>query len=92
MKITRFVVSACCGTSQIIFKFDQPIDQSLLQYLKSSGFTEAAHFTAAGVLYADNLDLIITGPFGSNKLQAKCKKADCTKSLNDFEALLLKLG
>lgn len=36
----------------------------------------------------DNLELIITGPFGSNKLQVKCKKADCTQKLNDFEELL----
>jgi hypothetical protein len=44
------------------------------------------------MVYADNSDLIVTGPFGGDKLNAKCKKADCTQSLNDFEALLVRMG
>lgn len=92
MKVNRLTLPACCGKEQIIFKTDQPISESLLKKLESNGFTAAAHFTAAGVLYADNVDLIVTGPFGSDRIQAKCKKADCTQSLNDFEELLLNLG
>lgn len=92
MKVEKFVVQACCGNTQIIFKTDQPISEYLLQHLISNGFTAAAHFTAAGVLHADNMDLIVMGPFGSDRLQARCKKGDCTQSLNDFEALLLKMG
>lgn len=92
MKIEKFVVQACCGGSQIIFKTDQPITQSLLQYLISNGFIESPNFTAAGVLYADKMDLIVMGPFGSDRLQVKCKKGDCAQSFKDFEALLLKLG
>lgn len=92
MKAERFVIQACCGRSQIIFKIDQPISESLIPSLISNGFTVLEHFTAAGVLYADNKDLIVMGPFGSDRLQAKCKKDDCAQSFNDFEALLLKLG
>jgi hypothetical protein len=91
-KAERFTVQACCGRTNIIFKIDRPVDKKLLEGLKSNGFTEASHFTQAGVLYVDNPDLIITGPIGSDRLQAKCKKADCNQILNDFEALLLKLG
>jgi hypothetical protein len=64
----------------------------MLDILKSNGFTEAPHFTKAGMVYADNPDLIVTGPFGGDKLNAKCKKQDCNQSLNDFEALLVRMG
>jgi hypothetical protein len=92
MKVEKFVIVACCGRKQISFKLDRPVDQALLEVLKSNGFTEAAHFTQAGLLYADNPDLIVTGPFGADKINAKCKKADCDQILNDFEALLLRTG
>lgn len=92
MKITRFVVNACCGKKQIVFKIDRPVSKALLEHLKSNGFKELPHFTQAGMLYADNLDLIITGPFGSDRVNAKCKKENCDQILNDFEALLLRMG
>ncbi len=92
MKVERFLIQACCNKKQIVFKLDKPIDNSLLEVLKSNGYTEAAHFTKAGMLYADNMDLIVTGPFGGDKLNAKCKKADCDQILNDLEALLVRTG
>jgi hypothetical protein len=92
MKVERFVIQACCGKKGIVFKIDRPIDMSLLQYLKSNGFKEAEHFTRAGMLYADNMDLIVSGPIGADKMNVKCKKADCNQIFNCFEALLLKMG
>lgn len=92
MKIERFVVQACCGKKMIVFKVDRPVDKSVLDVLKSNGFTEATHFTKAGMIYADNLDLIVSGPIGGDKLNVKCKKEDCEQILNDFEALLIRTG
>ena len=90
-KVERFLVKACCGRTQVIFKVGKPITLSLLDHLKSNGFTEGAHLTKAGILYADNLDLTVTGPFGSDRLQAHCKgKGDCDQILNFIEELLLK--
>jgi hypothetical protein len=40
------------------------------------------------MLYADNKDLIVSGPIGGDKLNIKCKKEDCDQYLNDLEALL----
>jgi hypothetical protein len=91
MKVERFLIQACCNKQQTVLKLDRSLDQSLLEFLKSNGFTEAAHFTKAGMLYADNMDLIVTGPFGADKINVKCKKADCSQSLNDFEALLVRI-
>lgn len=90
MKVERFLINGCCGRKMIVFKVDRPIDASLLEVLKSNGFKEAPQFLKAGMIYADNLDLIVSGPLGSDKLNVKCKKGDCDQSLNDFEGLLTK--
>ncbi len=92
MKAERFTIQACCGKTSIIFKTDQPISREHLNKLVSLGFRETEHFTKAGILYADNLDLIVTGPFGSDRLQVKCKVTDCSQKINDFEVLLAQLG
>lgn len=92
MKAERYDIKACCGKTSIIFKIDQPLSKIHLAQLVSLGFTEFPHFTTAGILYADNSDLIVTGPFGSDRLQVKCKKSDCSQKVNDFEGLLAQLG
>lgn len=92
MFVSRHTVQACCGKTSIIFKTDQPLTKIHLEKLISYGFYEHEHFTKAGILYADNLDFIITGPLGSDRLQVKCKFANCEKKLNDLEGLLSQLG
>lgn len=88
MKIERFTLQSCCGGKSIVFKIGQPITKDLLATFVGMGFKESTHFTKAGILYADNKDFIVTGPFGSDKLQVKCRKSDCDQKLNDFESLL----
>ena len=92
MQVERFTVQACCGRTSLILKTSRPIAASDITKLVSLGFTEAQHFTKAGILYVDNSDLIVTGPIGSDRLQVKCKVADCDKKVNDFEVLLQQLG
>lgn len=93
MKVERFLIQACCNKKQIVFKLDRPLDKALLDVLKSSaGFTEHENFTKAGMLYADNPDLIISGPFGGDRINVRCKKTDCDQILKDFEALLVRTG
>ncbi len=92
MKVERFLIQACCNKKQIVFRIDRPVDKALLEVLKSNGFKEAEHFTKAGMLYADSPELIVTGPFGNDRLNVKCKKPDCDQILNDFEALLVRTG
>lgn len=93
MKVERIIIQACCNKKQIVFRLDKPLDQSIIEVLKSNGFTENPLFTKAGMLYADNPDLILTGPFGNNKINAKCKReGSCEQILNDLEALLVRTG
>jgi hypothetical protein len=88
MKVTRFTVQACCGKTSLIFKTDRPIDIKLLIFLKSNGFMEQEHFTQVGILDADSSELIVSGQIGSDRLQVRCKKENCSLLLNDFEVLL----
>jgi len=90
MIIKRSVINGCCGRQQIVLKIDRPITLTLFDVLKNNGFDIADHFTKAGMLYATNLELIITGPIGMNKLNVKCKNENCDQFLNDFEELLKK--
>lgn len=76
----------------MIFKTDQPLTKEHLSSLISLGFTESPQFTKAGILYVDNSDFIVTGPFGSDRMQVKCKHAECDNKLNNFEVLLQQLG
>jgi len=92
MKAEKHTVKACCGKTSIIFKIDEPLNKKHLESLVRLGFTEHPHFTKAGILYADNMDLIVTGPFGSDRLQLKCKNASCNQKVNDFEVLLAQIG
>jgi hypothetical protein len=88
MKIERFLIQGCCNRKQIVFKLDRPLFVELLEVLKSNGFTEAPNFAKAGMIYADNKDLIVSGPVGGDKLNVKCKKGGCELALNELEALL----
>ena len=92
MKVERLLVQGCCNKKQLVFKLDQPLMQAVLDVLKSNGYTEYENFTKAGMLYADNPDLIVSGPFGGDRLNVKCKKIDCDQFLNEFEALLSRTG
>lgn len=91
MKIERFSIQACCGRTSIIFKTDRPLNTLHISEFCKLGYTEHKHFTQAGILYVDNLDFILTGPLGSDRLQVKCKTANCEPKVNDLEKILLKL-
>jgi hypothetical protein len=92
MNVEKFIVPACCNRTSIVFKTDRPLTEAILAALVSNGFTEWNQFTKAGMLYVDNLDFILTGALGSDKLQAKCKlEKDCDQKLNKLEDLLLQM-
>ena len=93
MKVERLTVPACCGNTGIMFKTDQPISLSHKDSLVKLGFTEREHFTKAGILYVDNLEFTLTGPIGSDRLQVKCRVANCdAQKLNNLEAILNNIG
>lgn len=95
MKVERISVQTCCGGMGLFFKTDQGLTADFITKLVELGFKELPQFTKAGIIYVDNVDLIVTGPIGSDRLQVRCKKkknTDCAEKFNEFEALLLTLG
>ncbi len=91
MKIEKFNLQTCCGGKSLSYKVDKPNSLDLLNKFKELGYHESVHLTKAGILYVDNMDLIVTGPLGANTLQVKCKKKDCDEKIRNFEDLLATL-
>jgi hypothetical protein len=92
MEIKRVTVKSCsCSKPFLIFQIDQPLLKNILIPLKEAGFSESAHFTKAGILYVENCNFIVTGPFGGNKLQIKCKVDNCQHYVDTFESWLRNL-
>lgn len=89
MKLERYIIQGCCKKIQIVFKLDRPIDKSLIELFKANGFNELVHFTQAGLMYVENIDGIISGPIGADKLNVKCRKDNCDTFLNNIEQLLI---
>lgn len=94
MKVERFTIQACCGRTAILLKTDCPLNKTHLETLKGWGWIESSHFTQAGILYVDNPDFNMSGPFGADRLTVKCKHkhAECIQKLNDLEVLLQQVG
>lgn len=91
MKFTRHTACTSCGGKSIDYRLDRPLMQAHLSKLVSLGFSTTPHFLEAGILYATNEELILTGPFGSDRLHIKCKVVNCDNNLNDLESLLQQL-
>jgi hypothetical protein len=92
MKVERIITPACCGNKQIVFKFDRPVLQDIVTFLRSNSFIESENFTKVGMLYMHNSDLIVSAPMGADRVTVRLLKKDSERILNDFEALLLKMG
>jgi hypothetical protein len=88
MLIEKFAVKGCCGKTSFLFKIDYTISDSLLNILKNSGYMESPVLTKSGILYVDNSEVILTGAFGSNTLQVKCKKINCEEIVSKLEIFL----
>jgi hypothetical protein len=76
----------------IAFKLGAILTTDILVSLVNNGFTESKSFTKAGILYAENKEIIATGAFNTNILQITCKSANCTGSINSLEQLLATMG
>ena len=80
MDVEKFSVKTCCGKMSILFKLNGTISEDLLNKFKSNGYIESPILTKAGILYVDNSEASLTGAFGSNNLQIKCKKDNCEEN------------
>jgi hypothetical protein len=88
MKYKKFNIQSCCGKTSIIYQIGKAISFELITFFETNGFKESKNFTKSGILYVQNSDLVITGAFGSDKLQVKCKKTNCDEILSNIENIL----
>ena len=89
--IERIESKSCCGQKSIFLKLDAQVTNLLLSELAKNGYIEYRNFTATGILYAYNKDLIVTGGFGTTRLQVKCKTSRCNESLDILEDIIKRL-
>lgn len=86
--IKKIETKACCGKTQIILQFEFPLEQEHIQFFLLSNFLESKSYTSRGILYMEDPNLSIMGPFGSNRLTLKCKNKDCNNSIVIIEKIL----
>ena len=77
-----------CGKPQLILEFNFPLEKEYLRVLTDNNFIESKSYTNLGILYLEDLNLVAVGPFGSNRLQIKCKNDKCNDSLESLENIL----
>ena len=88
MVVEKIIMKSCCGKTVTILKFDKTVSKDWIQFFTKNGFIETQHFTNSGILYVESLSLIISTPFGSDRLSINCRKSDCIKEINELESLL----
>jgi hypothetical protein len=83
MQIRRFQAQgskdkpACCGNAVggvVHLILDRPVSMELLSRILATGQYAAVDYqTKAGILYVESKVLVVSGPFGRDRLQIRCK-------------------
>jgi hypothetical protein len=77
-----------CAKPQILLEIDISFNSTHLDYLINNNYIEGKSYTKMGILYIEDDNLVAIGPFGSNRLQIKCKTNSCDESLLILENIL----
>lgn len=80
-----------CSKAQTILEMNFSLDRTHIQYFLNNNFTEVKSYTNVGILYIEDASLAAIGPFGSNRLQIKCKNPKCDASLAILENVLMNI-
>ena len=89
IKKTILDTSSCkCSKGQILLELSVPLDKSNLQLFANTRFLENKTYTNLGLFYIESIDLTAIGPYGSNRLNIKCKTANCSNNIIELEEIL----
>src|SRR5271163_2709508 len=77
-----------CAKPQVFLEFNYPMEVEDLAYFVAGGFRGVKSYLDIGIFYIEDINLIALAPFGTNKLQIKCKNTACEPSIVKLEALL----
>lgn len=81
----------CGKKEQLLLELSSPIFATHLQAFVNSPFVENKTYGKTGLFYVEDAHLIAIGPFGSNRLQVKCKTTNCGSSIANLESILSSL-
>jgi len=89
-EIKKIVTKSCsaCSKGQILLQFDFPLDIAHKQFFADSKFIESKAYADRGILYVEDANLVAMGPFGSNRLNIRCKTNSCDDSVAIVEGIL----
>jgi hypothetical protein len=85
---TKTDIKACCGKKQTIIQLGFALDKSHIQAFVSNGFVISQSYIDKGILYIGDDNIFCLGPFGSNRIQVKCKSNNCIQSIEKLETIL----
>lgn len=90
VKKTILNTASCskCNKGQILLELNVPLDKTHIKFFAGSPFLENKSYTNLGLFYMESLDLVAIGPFGSNRLNIKCKTANCNNNIIELEDIL----
>lgn len=72
----------------MIWELNFPLDIKHLQIFLDNGFISNKNYEKNGILYIEQDIIIAIGPYGSNRLQIKCKKTPCDDGMALLEKIL----
>jgi hypothetical protein len=93
IKKTILNTSSCsqCNKGQLLLELNVPLNKSYLQLFIDSGFTENKSYTNLGLFYVESINFTAIAPFGSNRINIKCKVANCNNNITELEEILAKI-
>jgi hypothetical protein len=86
----RATIMICCKNKSIIIKCF--LQKEHFIYFINAGFTGSSPYERGGLFYAENLEIILIAPFGTNKLSVYCKIKDCKVSIENVKNILISIG
>jgi glutaredoxin len=90
IKKTILNTASCskCNKGQTLLELGVSLDKKHLSFFLNTKFLENKTYTNLGLFYIESLDLTAIGPFGSNRLNIKCKTANCENNIIELEDIL----
>jgi hypothetical protein len=80
-----------CGKTQEIWELSFSLDIKHLQVFIDNNFISNKSYEKNGILYVEQDAILAIGPYGSNRLQIKCKKTPCDEGMDLLESILKSL-
>jgi hypothetical protein len=77
-----------CSKPSIILEFNFSLLNKYLPQLLVNNFLDSKSYTSLGICYLEDDNIVAIGPFGSNRLQIKCKNNNCEGSIVNLENML----